>query len=229
MAMHTLLMLLHLLGFGAAQEPSKTTPTKTSPFASKQAPQEWWCAAERLHTETRLCRRFELVRKLHAASTPEDKRAITSQMLSLQQERKGSGAPFSDLDNPERAMMMQEWCAAALPEELKKTQDVLCFKHNTRRAFAKRRDLMIQHWCVDKGHTNGPKCQQLELQKNMSEASTPEVRAQMTARFRAASLMATTQNETTELLASICTSEHKDDPVLATPCAKLAAKKPESP
>ena len=225
------LLLLRLLAPGVAQkdtvskEPLGKLGKAASPFASKRSPQEWYCAAERSHSETRLCRRFALAKKLHEAGTPEEKKSIMSEMLSLQQEKKDPKAAFSDLDNPERAQMMQEWCAASLSEEFKKAQEVLCFKHNTRRDFAKRRDLMIQHWCVDQGHADGPKCLQLSLQKNMSDASTPEARAQFAAKFRAASMMATTQKETSELLASICSSEHKDDKSLAAPCAKTTEKK----
>ena len=102
---------------------------------------------------------------------------------------------------------------------------MLCFKHNARKDFSVRRDLMVQHWCVEKKKGEGegsPKCKQLQMQKELTEAKTDEERKTLSAKMRASSMLSKSEalrTETTEMMASICASELGSNPVFTTPCA----------
>jgi len=130
-----------------------------------------------------------------------------------------------DATNPERQRMMEAWCASDDPVRSDPKSDIDCAKSKAKSDFLKRRERLLQFWCIEQGKAGSPKCKQMEFGKKMQQTNSGEERKRQATAFNAARGRGETQAdmeaETKQMMVAACEADLGKEGLFTTTCAKL--------
>ena len=182
--------------------------------------QAWWCAPGGAHAAGSLCKRFALTDAIAQAEEPSDKQANVDKLKQAIQ-RGEIDAQGLDATNPERHQMMEAWCESS-DEASSKAKAPICRRAAAHKEFVKRRDALVQFWCVQQGHANSAKCKQMEYGQKMYKTPSGAERKRLSAAFKEAegASMQNVEEETKKMLQALCSSPTGKEPLFKTTCSR---------
>jgi len=187
------------------------------------APARWYCDASRGHTNSIFCKTAVLKEAIAMADGDEKAAAVAalkSAIISGNAEAEGL-----DQTNPERNRMMDAWCESNDPARVDdKKSTFVCAKAKAKSDFFKRREELLTYWCTEQGKVGSPKCKQMDFGKRMQQTESGEERKRMAIEFKSASTVEerdALENETREMMQSVCGTRRAQTPLFESTCSKL--------
>jgi len=182
--------------------------------------QAWWCAPGSAHAQSALCKRAALTDAIAQAEEPGDKQANVEKLKQAIQ-RGEIDAQGLDATNPERHQMMEAWCESS-DEASNKAKAPICRRAASHKDFVKRRDALVEFWCVQKGQAQSAKCKQMEYGQKMYNTPSGAERKRLSAEFKQAGggEMQQVEQETKAMLQALCASPTGKEALFKATCSR---------